>query len=374
MYQTSYWEDESFLKDIDYAIVGSGIVGLNSALKLRELHAEAKIVILERGFLPSGASTKNAGFACFGSPSEILSDLKNTSEDKVFSIIEQRLRGLEKLRNTVGDKNLQYREYGSYEIFNKKEVYDECIDKLDYLNNKLSKLLPSTVFDKYSNAAAFGFPKETLLIKNHFEGQIHTGKMMISLIELCQDKNISIFNGFEVNKLEKEKDQWILKYGNSYLKAKKVLISNNAFAKKLIPELDLEASRAQVLITKPIENLQIKGCFHLDEGYYYFRNIDNRVLLGGGRNLDFKTENTFEMETTELIQNKLDELLRELILKGQHFEIDKRWSGIMGIGSNKSTLLKKLDEGLFCGVRLGGMGVAIGTEIGHQLAHLSSEN
>jgi len=374
MYQTSYWEDESFLKDIDYAIVGSGIVGLNSALKLRELHAEAKIVILERGFLPSGASTKNAGFACFGSPSEILSDLKNLSEDRVFSIVEQRLRGLEKLRNTVGDKNLQYREYGSYEIFNNKELYNECIDKLDYLNNKLSRLLPSTVFDKYNDAIAFRLPKETLLIKNHFEGQIHTGKMMSSLIELCQSKNISIFNGFEVDQLEKEKDKWILKYGNSYLKAKKVLISNNAFAKKLIPELNLEAARAQVLITKPIENLQIKGCFHLDEGYYYFRNIDNRVLLGGGRSLDFKTENTFEMKTTELIQNKLDELLRELILKDQNFEIDKRWSGIMGVGSNKSTLLKKLDEGLFCGVRLGGMGVAIGTEIGHQLAQLSSEN
>jgi len=374
MYQTSYWEDESFLKDIDYAIVGSGIVGLNSALKLRELHAEAKIVILERGFLPSGASTKNAGFACFGSPSEILSDLKNLSEDRVFSIVEQRLRGLEKLRNTVGDKNLQYREYGSYEIFNNKELYNECIDKLDYLNNKLSRLLPSTVFVKYNDAIAFRLPKETLLIKNHFEGQIHTGKMMSSLIELCQSKNISIFNGFEVDQLEKEKDKWILKYGNSYLKAKKVLISNNAFAKKLIPELNLEAARAQVLITKPIENLQIKGCFHLDEGYYYFRNIDNRVLLGGGRSLDFKTENTFEMKTTELIQNKLDELLRELILKDQNFEIDKRWSGIMGVGSNKSTLLKKLDEGLFCGVRLGGMGVAIGTEIGHQLAQLSSEN
>ena len=46
----SYWEEESFLKNIDYAIIGSGIVGLTCALKLRELNPKAKIVILERGF------------------------------------------------------------------------------------------------------------------------------------------------------------------------------------------------------------------------------------------------------------------------------------------------------------------------------------
>ena len=56
----------------------------------------------------------------------------------------------------------------------------------------------------------------------------------------------------------------------------------------------MQPARAQVLITKPIKNLQIKGTFHLDKGYYYFRNIDNRILFGGGRNLDFKTEETSE--------------------------------------------------------------------------------
>ncbi len=63
-----------------------------------------------------------------------------------------------------------------------------------------------------------------------------------------------------------------------------------------------------VIFSSKINNLEIKGTFHLDEGYYYFRNIDNRILLGGGRNLDFKSEETSEFGQTELIQNHLDNI------------------------------------------------------------------
>ena len=83
----SYWEQKSWFTNIDFAIIGSGIVGLSCALELRELHPEAKIVVFEKGTLPSGASTKNAGFACFGSMTELLDDLKIHSEDIVFSLV-----------------------------------------------------------------------------------------------------------------------------------------------------------------------------------------------------------------------------------------------------------------------------------------------
>jgi hypothetical protein len=62
----------------------------------------------------------------------------------------------------------------------------------------------------------------------------------------------------------------------------------------------------------------------LDRGYYYFRNIGDRIL-GGGRNLDFDVENTTEFAQTEIVQNKLEELLKEVILPNQKFEIAHRW-------------------------------------------------
>ena len=42
---------------------------------LKQRFPKKNIIILEKGIFPQGASTKNAGFACFGSISEILNDL-----------------------------------------------------------------------------------------------------------------------------------------------------------------------------------------------------------------------------------------------------------------------------------------------------------
>jgi glycine/D-amino acid oxidase-like deaminating enzyme len=124
------------------------------------------------------------------------------------------------------------------------------------------------------------------------------------------------------------------------------------------------------LITKPIKNLHIKGTFHLEKGYYYFRNINDRVLFGGGRNLDFQAEKTPVFGVTKLIQKKLEDILKETILPNVSFEIEHRWSGIMGVGNQKKAIIKQVSNNVFCGVRLGGMGIAIGSLVGKELAEL----
>jgi hypothetical protein len=42
----------------------------------------------------------------------------------------------------------------------------------------------------------------------------------------------------------------------------------------------------------------------------------------------------------------------------------------MGIGNSKSPIVSQLSDNVYCGVRLGGMGVAIGSLIGTELADL----
>ena len=208
-------------------------------------------------------------------------------------------------------------------------------------------------------------------IFNQFEGQIDTGKMMESLLEKAHSKGIKILNNTQVEGFLEDTDSVKIKTNQFEFSASKLLIATNGFASKLINQ-KVKPARAQVLITKPIENLHIKGTFHLDRGYYYFRNIDNRILIGGGRNLDFKGEETTEFNQTAIIQNKLEALLKTTILPETPFEIDYRWSGIMGIGNQKKAIVKQLSNRVFCGVRLGGMGVAIGSLVGKELADLTA--
>lgn len=364
----SYWEIKAWLSNIDFTIVGSGIVGLNCALQLKHRFPSAKILILEKGMLPQGASTKNAGFACFGSLSELIADLQTHAEDEVYKLVKKRIDGLHLLRKTLGDTNIDYQQHGGYELFTSSELLERCQTKKDSINALLNPLFKENVFSFESNS--FGFKNcQSILGFNQYEGQIDTGKMMASLTQLALKTDIKILNNISVEAFSETTTNVIIKTNHFELKTSKLLIATNGFASKLnIPEV--RPARAQVLITQPIQGLQIKGTFHLDQGYFYFRNIDNRILFGGGRHLDFKVEETTSFGQTKRIQNELERLLRTTILPETYFEIDHRWSGIMGIGKHKKPIIKPLSDNVFCGVRLGGMGVAIGSLVGKELADL----
>ena len=366
----SYWELQTWFTGVDYTVIGSGITGLSCALNLRERFPSAKIIVLERGSLPSGASTKNAGFACFGSLSEVLSDLKKHSEEEVLNIIKMRYDGLNLLRKTLGDKAIDYKHWGGYELFfdRNKELYESCLEQRERVNKLLSPIFNQDSFKIAENKFEFKKIKPHLIFSNT-EGQINTGSMMRALLKLANDKNILILNNQTIESYQDLNGSVDIKTQDISFKTNKLFIATNGFSTKLgLPEI--EAARSQVLVTKPIKGLKIEGTFHLDEGYLYFRNIDDRILLGGGRNIDQKNEQTDIFETTSKIQDYLDDLLKDTILPNQNFEIDHRWSGIMGVGDKKKPIIKAVSENVFCGIRLSGIGVAIGSLVGKELAEL----
>ena len=364
----SYWELKEWFSNIDFTIVGSGIIGLNCALQLKKKYPNARILILEKGILPQGASTKNAGFACFGSLSEIIDDLNFHSEEEVFQLVEKRWEGLQLLRSNLGDKNIDFQQNKGFELFKDSAFFEECLLQKEGINKLLFPIFKTNVFTISDNTFSFQkvVPK---YVVNNFEGQIDTGKMASKLLQEVQKKGIKIVNGISVESFVDNNDKIQLKTNILDFYTKKLCIATNGFANQLITE-NVQPARAQVLITKPIKNLHIKGTFHLDKGYYYFRNIDNRILFGGGRNLDFKKEETSEFGETEIIQNKLKTILKEIILPNTPFEIEHKWSGIMGVGNQKKAIVKQVSNHVFCGVRLGGMGVAIGSLVGKELADL----
>jgi glycine/D-amino acid oxidase-like deaminating enzyme len=350
--------------------VGSGIVGLHCALELRERFPESKILILEKGILPQGASTKNAGFACFGSLSELIDDLKTHTEEEVIQLVQKRWNGMQLLRKRLGDATLDFKPYGGYELFLQDDdaTYSECLQKMPFLNEILKPLFKADVFSKEVDRFAFANIKEYSIF-NPFEAQIDTGNMMQALLKEAISKDILILNQAEVSSYTDKNDSVELVVNDYSFNTKKMLFATNGFASQLTNN-EVKPARAQVLITEPIANLDIKGTFHLDKGYYYFRNFEDRILLGGGRNLDFEGETTTDLSQTEKIQNKLEDLLKNVILPNQEFQIAHRWSGIMGIGAHKNPIVSQLSNNVYCGVRLGGMGVAIGSLIGKELADL----
>lgn len=367
----SFWEKDFFI-EYDHIIVGSGIVGLSTAISLKEKKPDSRVLVLERGVFPTGASTKNAGFACFGSLSEIAADLKKLSEEEVFNLVKLRWDGLQLLRNRLGDERIDFQNYGGYELLRESELV--ALDELDRINHLLYPLFGKTVYSICNERIhSFGFPAKAVntLIFNPLESQIHSGKMMKNLIQLAAEKGVEILTGAQVVAFEEKADSVELAIADGpTFRAQQVAFCTNAFSKWFFPKFDLEPGRGVVLVTKPIQNLKLKGTYHYEEGYYYFRNYQDRVIFGGGRNIDFDTEKTTNFDINQQILNKLKSDLEEIILPNQSFEVEHVWSGIMAFGPNKKPIVQRQSERVCVGVRLGGMGVAIGSKIGLELAEL----
>jgi gamma-glutamylputrescine oxidase len=377
----SFWEHNTFLRRADVVIIGSGIVGLSAAIRLKQRNASLRVVVVERGTLPTGASTRNAGFACFGSMTELLDDLHTSTEEEVFALAERRWRGLERLRKNVGDDAMEYKTFGGYEVFSDSAedvlAFAECSGKIGDFNEKMQSITKNknTYSIENQEIKRFGLGNTQALIKNNCEGQIDTGKMMEMLLYRAHHCDVMILNGMDLKQWEEHSDGIVLEFANGMtLQAEQVLVCTNGFTARLLPDLDVVAARNQVLVTEPIPNLKLEGCFHAQQGYFYARNIGNRVLLGGGRHLDKQNEYTDAFGTTETIQNALTELLFSTFLPKsdypQPIKIAHWWSGILGVGAVKKPIVQRVSRRMAVAVRMGGMGVAIGSLVGEEGADL----
>ncbi|WP_461789006.1 NAD(P)/FAD-dependent oxidoreductase [Pedobacter sp.] len=369
----SYWEKANFY-NTDVLIVGSGIVGLNAAITIKKIAPKLNVTILERGFLPSGASTKNAGFACFGSISELIEQEKIAGTDGLHQLVEKRWKGLQKLRSIVSDQQLALENNGGFELFTTAQLAlsEECVSKIGHYNQLLKDITGEVdTFKMAENRLnQFGFHQIDTIIENRLEAQLDPGKMIKALIALAVSLDVLILNNCEVKSFKTEESAVFVETQQGIFKSKKLLCCTNAFASQLMPKLDIKPGRGQVIITKHIDNLQFRGTFHYDKGYYYFRNVGNRVLLGGGRNLDFFTEQTHQFGETPLVQNTLLRLLKEIILPNTSFEIEQKWSGIMAFGAQLSPIIEEVEPNIFCAVRCNGMGIAIGSQTGYDAGEM----
>ncbi|MDO7875301.1 FAD-binding oxidoreductase [Hymenobacter sp. ASUV-10] len=367
----SYWEQQSLFGQADVTIIGAGLVGLTAAIYLKERRPAWRIVVLERGALPSGASTKNAGFACFGSVSELIEQEKRGD---LQTVVAARYEGLQRLRGLLGDAALAYQPEGGYEIFRAAEagLAAECRAKIDYYNDLLAPIIeqPRIFQDATVEARQFGFRGVDTILKNNAEGSLDAGRMMRTLLARTWAADVPVLSSCGVTNLESVAGATLLHLDNgAFIKADQVLLATNAFAPELRPELAVTPGRGQVLVTEPLPELRLPGTFHYDLGYTYFRQLpDQRILLGGGRNLDFQAEATTTPGLTDRVQQHLENLLHEVIVPGQRPRIDYRWSGVMGFGPALEPVLDWAAPGVLAAVRCNGMGVALGAGLGWRAA------
>ncbi|PKD43046.1 NAD(P)/FAD-dependent oxidoreductase [Rhodohalobacter barkolensis] len=356
----SFWEREEWLKSPDLLVVGAGIVGASAALFYKEKNPDHDVIVVDKGFAPEGASTRNAGFACVGSVSEHLADLEIAGEETVMNRIERRWNGLKRLKSTMGEEAIGYESVGGHEIFTDDQLFEQCRNKVNWLNQKLAEKIGEA--EVYSVKEFEGYPA----IFNRLEGAINSGLLMRSLHQKLAEAGVRVLWNSKVSSVEPNRVEF---EEGVVLTPKKILSAVNGFTSNIIDK-PIQPARGFVIVTEPIEDFKWRGTFHHDRGYVYFRNVGDRLLLGGARNLAKEEETTDQFGVNPKIKEYLYGFANDVLKLPSNWKVDIEWSGIMGMTENKEPILEQVESGLFVAAGLSGMGIAVGMEVASQAVNL----
>ncbi|HKI44373.1 MAG TPA: FAD-dependent oxidoreductase [Balneolales bacterium] len=357
----SFWELDALQQPYDLVVVGAGITGLSSAYFYKKSHPGARVVVVEKGMYPEGASTRNAGFACFGSVTELMDDLEHETEEEVRTRLLRRYQGLQGLRIILGDENIGFRQNGGFEIFKEEQVFKRAEEYISLFNKWLFDA--EGIRGVYRPTRINGYPA----IVNRLEGALHPGRLIWTLKEIVRNEGIEFLWNSKVDHVEPGE----LVVNERYkLKAHSILLATNGFTSRLVPDIGIRPARGFVMVTSELSECNWVGTFHYDRGFVYFRNLGDRILLGGARNLDIETEHTYEFGVNPKIRTWLINFANEVLKLEKGWEVEWEWSGIMGFGPTKTPIVKCINDSIFVSAGFSGMGVSLGMEVGNQAAQL----
>lgn len=249
---------------------------------------------------------------------------------------------------------------------------------MEQLNPLVDDFLPG-YFSLLPKSESMGLkPKKgQTVVSMRGEGQLNTGKLVRALEAHCNSIGVMIRGGVEVLEINGVSDNFKVQVkdeqrGVLELSARQVVVATNAFAKSLTDE-EVVPGRGQVLITEPIKNLKFKGNLHIDEGFYYLRNVGNRIMIGGGRNMAMEDETTTEFGLNETIQAAIEKVMHEVVDMPEQTPIAMRWSGVMAFGKTKAPIVRRLEDGKILAVKMSGMGIALSAQVGELVTDLIEE-
>lgn len=372
----SFWEHDAW-SEVDVVVIGGGLIGIQTALNILSTEPRSRVMVLERGLVPMGASTRNAGFACIGSISEVAADIDLLGEEAAVDIVRRRYEGLQGLMQTCQGFDVGFTRDGGHEIFLK---HHPSLDRIDEVNELLRPITNVTTFIRDDNRAReFGFaPHVQHLVTSPVEGTLHSGKLVDVLWGLAQRAGVMIRTGAEVTSVVDAQDmvEVVVRTGvyDHSIRASRVVIATNAWIPGLVSTgqaSQIVPARGQILLTEPLDVMPLRGSFHYDEGYVYFRPVGNRILLGGARNLAIDEERTTSHETSDLIQGALDTLLREVIAPSHPtLAIEHRWAGTMAFSPTKHPIVERISPHVTVAFGCNGMGVALSSSIARRVTEL----
>ncbi|MBY0554455.1 FAD-binding oxidoreductase [bacterium] len=339
----SYWLDESLnsTKQFDAIIIGAGVAGMSTAYWLEKNNPNLKIAVVDKNYLGSGASGRNAGFVTCGSSEHFNKLHKQFGLEKAVEIWKFSEQNRELLKSEIigGDlKSVDYFNTGACTVAPSAEDWTRY--QTVYSTMKEAGIDVELIDEQYL-ASQYGVRNFLGAIQYKHDGIIHPVKLLNKIKSKL--KNTEFFFGEEVFDLKESNNSVQIKTQKHQMSAAKLFVCLNGYIPFLFSEFKniIKPQRGQVVVTEPLPAF-VKGPCYLTKHLCYFRQLPTgELLVGGFRNHDIEAENTALDESTDKIQSALTEFVQNYFQNTKSVKINYRWSGIMGFSDDAQMIIGK---------------------------------
>jgi gamma-glutamylputrescine oxidase len=351
---TSFWLEESrddlhvrrFPGTAEVAVIGGGVTGCSCALTLAQ--RGVRVRLYEAREIAGGASGRNGGFALRGAAEPYDAARAALGHGVARRLMELTERTLDRMESLAGDA---FRRVGSVRL-----AFDEA--ELHALRREHDALRA----DGFAVAWVEDLPAplDRLYLGGILhppDGALYPARWVRRLACRAADAGADIREGEAVVVDDVDADA--------------VVVAGDGFTASMLPELAslVVATRGQVLVTEPLAELLYPRPHYAREGYDYWHQLpDGRLVIGGQRDASFDEETTDVIETTELIQDRIETLVAQLV--GGRPAVTHRWAGIWGATPDRLPLVGRVPgrDGVWVAAGYTGHGNVLGLACGDLVA------
>jgi len=287
-------------------VIGGGITGVSLLHHLGRRGFES--VLVERSHLAAGASGRNAGFLLAGIAACYVEAVRRFGRARAQEIWQLTLENHDTMLEAVGEQPVGHRRDGTV-------ILASGVEEALQLEESEQLLLED----------GFEATWDGERLTNPRDGEVDPSALVRALAR--QAPRGAIREGVEVTAIEAGRKEVTVRAGEASCRAGAVVLATNAYTPRLVPQIVVQPTRAQMLATEPIARRVCDLPTYSHFGYRYWRQLTGgELLVGGWRDTALETEISDDDRPTAGIQGHLD---AQLTLMGVSARVANRWAGIM---------------------------------------------
>lgn len=359
--------------EVDVAIVGGGITGLNAAIALARKGAAA--VVLEQGRLGSGAAGRNGGMCTTGvsvGPATAVKRYGLAAARAYHNAYRDAVDFVESLVRTEGI-DCDFRRAGRLSVAFRPSHHEHqhATQKLlaEQFGHEMTLIGPAGLRGELGSTYYHGGLLDPL------SAGLHPGKYVRGLTEAAERSGAQLHEKTKVTSVRREPNgRFRVGTPSGWLSARQVLLATDAYTTGIFPKLQrrMVVVGSFIVVTEPLgdglaREIIPRGRMVVDTkniGHYFRLTPDNRLLFGGRARFALSNPASDRKSAAILRRDMLNVFPQ---LAGTR--IDYVWGGHVGFPVDRMPHAGQMD-GLYYSMGYSGHGVQMASLMGARMAEI----